>query len=67
MLSLVKQFDDMDREQILALRPDAWGDEDLLKVLKYFDQEKKDRPRAMAVAELILHSPQMVEADYTML
>ena len=62
--SLIKQFDVLSRDQILALRPGEWSDGDLLKVLKYFDQEKKDRDRAMAMAELILHSPQMVEVDY---
>ena len=63
--SLIKQFDVLTRKQILALRPGEWSDVDLLKVLKYFDQEKNDRDRAMAVAELILRSPQMVETDYT--
>ena len=62
--SLIKQFDALTREQILALRPGAWGDEDLLEVLKYFESEIKDRHRAMAVAELILHSPQMASVDY---
>ena len=65
--SLIKQFDVLTRKQILALRPGEWSDVDLLKVLQYFDQEKNDRDRAMAVAELILRSPQMVETDYTIL
>ena len=64
MSSLVNQFDALTSKQILALRPGVWGDEDLLEALKYFNQEKKDRDRAIAVAELILHSPQMVNVDY---
>jgi tetratricopeptide (TPR) repeat protein len=65
--SLVKQFDALTRQQILALSPGAWGDDDLFIVLKYFEQENKDRDRAMAVAELILRSPQIGEVDYAML
>ena len=64
MSSVVKQFNGMTRQQILALRPGMWSDENLLEVLKYFESEKKDRDRAMAVAELILHSPQMANIDY---
>lgn len=63
-ISLVKQFDALTREQILALRPGAWGDENLLEVIKYFESDKKDRHSAMAVTELILNSPQMVSVDY---
>jgi tetratricopeptide (TPR) repeat protein len=62
--SLVKQFDALTREQILALRPGAWDDEDLLEVVKYFESEKKDRHRAMAVTDLVLHSPQMASVGY---
>jgi tetratricopeptide (TPR) repeat protein len=65
--SLIKQFDALTREQIQALSPGLWSDEDLLKVLKHFASEKEDRHRAMAVAELILHSPQMVDVDYSLL
>ncbi|MDI6769105.1 MAG: DUF1186 domain-containing protein [Anaerolineales bacterium] len=65
--SIVKQFDALTRDQILALRPGSWGDLDLLDALKHFETEKKDRDRAMAVAELILRSPQVSDVDYIML
>ena len=64
---LSKQFDPLTRQEILALHPGKWSDEDLLKVVKYFEGEKKDRDRAMAVTELILGSPQMGILDYDML
>jgi len=54
----------MTRHQILSLRPGTWGDKDLMEAVKYFESEKKDRDRAMAVAELILCSPHMAELDY---
>lgn len=43
MLPVVKQFDPLTREQILAIRPGTWGDFELLDVLKYFETERKDR------------------------
>ena len=61
---LIKQFSSMTRPQILSLRPGTWGDTDLMEAVKYFETEKKDRDRAMAVAELILCSPQMADLDY---
>ncbi len=67
MLPIVKQFDPLTREQILAIRPGTWGDFELLDVLKYFETERKDRDRAMAVAELILRSPQVSDVDYSWL
>jgi tetratricopeptide (TPR) repeat protein len=36
-----------------------------LEVIKYFESEKKDWQRAMAVTELILHSPQMFSLNYS--
>jgi hypothetical protein len=64
MLPIVKQFDPLTRDQILAIRPGTWGDFELLDVLKYFETERKDRDRAMALAELILRSPQVSDVDY---
>lgn len=64
---LIKQFDAMTRQQILELPPGKWDDDELLKVSKYFDSEKKDRNRAVAVAELILRSPELGGLDYEML
>ena len=64
MLPIVKQFDPLTREQILAIRPGTWGDSELLDVLKYFETERKDRDRAMAVAELILRSPQRTSSQW---
>jgi tetratricopeptide (TPR) repeat protein len=64
VLPIAKQFDLLSREQILAIRPGTWGDFELLDVLKYFETERKDRDRAMAVAELILRSPQVSDVDY---
>lgn len=61
---LIKQFSPMTHHQILSLRPGTWGDRDLMEAVKYFESEKKDRDRAMAVAELILCSPQMADLDY---
>jgi tetratricopeptide (TPR) repeat protein len=61
---LIKQFSPLTRHQILSLRPGTWGDKDLMEAVKYFESEKKDRDRAMAVAELILCSPQMADLDY---
>ena len=43
--------------QILAQRPGTWGDYELLDVLGYFE-DTGDQPRAAAVTELILHSPE---------
>lgn len=57
----------MTRHQILSLRPGTWGDKDLMEAVKYFESEKKDRDRAMALTELILCSPQMADLDYSML
>jgi tetratricopeptide (TPR) repeat protein len=65
--SIVKQLDALTRDQILAIRPGSWSDLDLLEPLKHFEKEKKDRDRAMAVAELILRSPQVGNVDYLML
>lgn len=67
MLPIIKQFDALTRAQILALRPGVWGDLNLLDVMEHFEKEKKDRDREMAVAELILRSPQVSEVDYIML
>jgi len=61
---IVKQFDALTRLQILALRPGVWSDEDLVEVMEHFESGKKDRDRAMAVAELILHSPLITNVDY---
>mgnify|MGYP000254882528 CR=1 FL=1 len=66
-MMMIEQFDSLTREQILALRPGVWGDMDLLDVIEYFEKEKKDRDRAIAVTELILHSPQLSEVDYHLL
>jgi len=67
MLPIVKQFEALTRAQILALRPGAWGDLELLDVLQHFETQEKDRDRAMAVAELILRSPEVGDVDYHML
>ncbi|MDY7079750.1 MAG: DUF1186 domain-containing protein [Chloroflexota bacterium] len=67
MLPIIKQFDTLTRAQILATRPGAWGDLELLDVMEHFEAEKKDRDRAMAVAELILRSPEVSEVDYSLL
>lgn len=67
MLPIVKQFDALTRDQIRALRPGTWGDSELLDVLQHFETGVKDRDRAMAVAELILRSPQVGDVDYYML
>lgn len=64
---LIKQFSPLTRHQILSLRPGTWSDTDLIEAVKYFESEKKDRDRAMAVTELILCSPQMADLDYSML
>ncbi|MDD1713369.1 MAG: DUF1186 family protein [Methanoregulaceae archaeon] len=65
--SIIKAFDALTREQILAIRPGVWGDLELVDVVEHFETEGKDRDRAMAVAELILHSPQVSDVDYYML
>jgi len=62
--SLIKQLNPLTRQQILALQSGVWSDADLMKVLKHFEAEKKDQDRAMAVAELILRSPQKNDLDY---
>ena len=67
MSPIIKQFDTLSRKQILALQPGAWGDWELLDVLQYFEKEKKDRDREVAVAELILRSPQVSDVNYHML
>ena len=67
MPSLIKQFDAMSRDQILALSPGVWGDEQIWPVKDYFEMKKKDSGRAMAVADLILRSPQVCDVDYTIL
>jgi tetratricopeptide (TPR) repeat protein len=67
MSPIIKQFDTLTREQILALRPGVWGDLELLDVMEHFEKERKDRDREMAVAELALRSPQVSEVDYYLL
>jgi len=61
MLPIIKQFDALTREQILAIRPGTWGDWELLDVIEHF---ARDRDREMAVAELILHSPEVGDVHY---
>ncbi len=61
--SIAEQFDPLTREQILAIRPGVWGDVELLDALGHFEKAK-ERDRAMAVAELILRSPQVEQVDY---
>ena len=67
MSNLVKKFDPLTPQQILALRPGSWADQDLMGAVNYFQTEKKDRDRAMAVAELILCSSQIASLDYSSL
>ena len=67
MSTLVKKFDPLTPKQILALRPGSWTDQDLMEAVNYFQTEKKDRDRAMAVAELILCSSQIASLDYSRL
>ncbi len=40
MLPLQKTFTPLTREHILALRPGAWGDYELLEVRDAFDKQK---------------------------
>jgi tetratricopeptide (TPR) repeat protein len=64
MREVIKHFEGMGREDILATRPGLWGDYGLLDVLQHFHGQK-DWGRAMAVAELILRSPEHSDAvDY---
>jgi tetratricopeptide (TPR) repeat protein len=64
MREAIKHFDGLGREDILATRAGLWGDYGLLDVLQHFD-EQKDWGRAMAIAELILRSPEHSDAvDY---
>ena len=67
MSTLVKKFDPLTPQQILTLRPGSWADQDLMGAVNYFQTEKKDRDRAMAVAELILCSSQIASLDYSSL
>jgi len=60
MLSIHRPLASLTRDQILALRPGAWGDDELLGVRKEFDKQN-DRDRALAVVELILRSPEHSE------
>ncbi len=60
MQPLFKHFASLTREQILALRPGAWGDYELLEARDEFDQQNDD-DRALAVVELILRSPEHSE------
>ncbi|UCG23930.1 MAG: DUF1186 domain-containing protein [Chloroflexota bacterium] len=61
---IVKEFRTFSAKQILAQRPGAWGDFELLDVLGYF-YEEDDEKRAVAVTELILRSPEHGEmVDY---
>lgn len=59
MREIIKHFERLSREEILATRPGAWGDYELLDVLQHFQQE--DRDQAMAIAELMLRSPECSE------
>ena len=64
MREIVKHFEGLGREEILATRPGLWGDYELLDVLQHF-HEQKDWGQAMATAELILRSPEHSDAvDY---
>ncbi|MBC8449043.1 MAG: DUF1186 domain-containing protein [Chloroflexi bacterium] len=64
MREIVKHFEGLSREDILATRPGLWGDYELLDVLQHFHGQK-DWGRAMVIAELILRSPEHSEAvDY---
>jgi len=60
MKNLLKSFDPLTREEILALRPGLYADHDLLDVAEHF-QKNKDHDREMAVFELILRSPEVTE------
>lgn len=60
MQSIHKHLASLNREQILALRPGAWGDYELSKVRSEFDKQG-ERDRALAVVELILRSPEHSE------
>jgi tetratricopeptide (TPR) repeat protein len=61
---IVKYFQSLSYEEILAQRPGKWGDYELLEPLQYFDEE--DIPNmSAAVSELILRSPEHGEmVDY---
>lgn len=60
MQSIHKHLASLTRDQIMALRPGAWGDDELLDVRKELDKQN-DRDRALAVVELILCSPEHSE------
>jgi len=60
MQPLQRYFASLTREQILALRPGAWGDYELSETRKEFDKQN-DRDRALAVVELVLRSPEHSE------
>ena len=60
MQPIQRYFASLTREQILALHPGAWGDNELLEVRNEFDIQK-DPDRALAVVELILRSPEHSE------
>lgn len=61
---IIRDFEKLNRKQILATRSGLWGDYELLDVIVHFQQER-DRDRAMAVAELMLRSPEHGEmVDY---
>ena len=60
MQSIHKHLASLTRDQILALRPGAWGDDELLDVRNELDKQN-DRDHALAVVELILRSPEHSE------
>ncbi len=60
MQSIYKHLTSLTRDQILALRPGVWGDDELSDVRSEFDKQN-DRDRALAVVELILRSPEHSE------
>ncbi len=67
MRPVPKHLASLNREQILALRPGAWDDDDLLETRKEFDKQN-DHDRALAVVELILRSPEHSRTvDYDLL
>ncbi len=59
MRKIIRHFEGLSREKILATRPGSWSDYELLGVLQHFQQE--DWGRAMAIAELILRSTECSE------
>jgi len=60
MQPLQRYLASLTREQILALHPGAWGDDELSDVRSEFDKQN-DRDRALAVVELILRSSEHSE------